>query len=75
MIRKKNLNQLTDDQIRELLRKPLSDENAKQLAELEKADCWLLAHNLSEMSSDGSANMSKNFDDLNREETETDKKG
>ena len=44
-----NIKNLTDDQIRELLRKPFSDENAKQLAEIDKADSWLLALNLRDM--------------------------
>jgi len=48
-MRLSELKQMTDDEIRELLRKPLSDENAKQLAEIDKADSWLLALNLRDM--------------------------
>jgi len=44
-----NIKNLTDDQIRELLSRPYSDENAKQLSEIDKADSWLLALNLRDM--------------------------
>ena len=45
----KNINQMTDDEIRELLSKPYSEENAKQFAEIANADSWLLGFNLREM--------------------------
>ncbi len=58
-----NIKQLTDVQIRELLSKPYSDENAKQLSEVAKTDCWLLARNFSENSSVEMANISQCFKD------------
>jgi hypothetical protein len=45
----KNIDHLTDEELRELLSKPLSKETAKQFLELDRSSRWLLALNLREM--------------------------
>ncbi|MFA5188389.1 MAG: hypothetical protein WC460_03435 [Patescibacteria group bacterium] len=44
-----DIKNLTAEQIRELLFKPLSKEDAERLREADKADSWLLARNLFDM--------------------------
>ncbi len=53
----KNINQMTDDEIRELLFEPLSKEDTERLREADVAAKWLLGLNLR---------------DLEREENEND---
>ncbi len=45
----KDIDHLTDEELRELLSKPLSKEAAKQWLEIDRADRGLLAQNLLEM--------------------------
>ena len=42
----RNTDHLTNDELRELLSRPLSKEAADQLREVRKKDSWLLAQNL-----------------------------
>ena len=45
----KNTDHLTYEELKELMFKPLTKEEAEQLREVRKADAWLFALNLREM--------------------------